>query len=132
MIQRAKHVSIGIERTFEEVYGFLADPENFPKWAKGLGQSFRHAGGMDWMVETPVGAMKVSFSQRNAHGIADHTLIPEHGAPMYNPFRVVRNGDGSEVTFTLFQRPGMTDDTFKKDAEWVEKDLATLKALLEG
>ena len=39
---------------------------------------------------------------------------------------------GSEVIFTLFRLPGMTDEAFARDAEWVERDLRALKALLEG
>ena len=33
---------------------------------------------------------------------------------------------------TLFRLPDMTDETFARDAEWVEQDLRALKALLEG
>jgi hypothetical protein len=46
--------------------------------------------------------------------------------------RVVPNGSGSEVIFTLFRQAGMTDAIFARDAEWVAKDLAALKALLES
>lgn len=45
--------------------------------------------------------------------------------------RVVPNGDGSEVVFTLFRQPGMTDEQFAADAAWVAKDLAALKAVFE-
>ena len=32
---------------------------------------------------------------------------------------------------TLFRGPGMTDETFARDADWVRRDLAALKRLLE-
>jgi len=41
---------------------------------------------------------------------------------------VVPNGTGSELMFTLFERPGMT---LAEDARLVERDLRTLKTLLE-
>ncbi len=44
---------------------------------------------------------------------------------------MVANGDGAEVTLTLFRVPGMDDATFARDQGLVAKDLATLKALLE-
>jgi hypothetical protein len=50
---------------------------------------------------------------------------------MHNPMRVVANGDGAEVVFTLFQRDGMSDDEMARDAAMVSRDLAALKALLE-
>ena len=50
---------------------------------------------------------------------------------MHNPMRVVPNGDGSEVVFTLFRRPGMSDHEFSADAAAVEQNLVTLMKLLE-
>ncbi len=46
--------------------------------------------------------------------------------------RVVANGAGSEIIFTLFRLPGISDEKFAADAEWVRRDLNTLKALLEA
>jgi len=46
--------------------------------------------------------------------------------------RVVANGEGSEVMFTLFQLPGMSGEQFIQDASMVEADLLTLKTVLEG
>ena len=131
-IRPVRHISIGISRPLDEVYAFLAEPENFPKWASGLGRSFRHVEGMEWLVETPMGPLKVRFSEHNPFGILDHTVIPEDGGAMHNPMRVVANGDGSEVVFSLFQRPGMSHEEFARDADWVSRDLQALKAQLEG
>jgi len=131
-LQRARHFSIGIARPLAEVYAFLAEPANFPRWASGLGHSFEHLAGSEWMAETPMGRMKVQFGERNPYGVLDHTLLPERAAPMRNPMRAMANGEGCEVVFTLFQRPGMSDAEFARDADWVQRDLAALKALLEG
>ncbi|MGH8769947.1 MAG: hypothetical protein ACREV2_02020 [Burkholderiales bacterium] len=49
-----------------------------------------------------------------------------------NPMRVVPNGSGSEVMFTLFQLPDMPDEKFVTDAGWVERDLMMLKKVLES
>ena len=46
--------------------------------------------------------------------------------------RVVPNGEGSELTFTLFQQPGMSQQQFEEDAQAVAHDLHTLKTLLES
>jgi hypothetical protein len=45
--------------------------------------------------------------------------------------RVIPNNDGSELVFTLYHRPGVSDQEFTEDAKAVEKDLAKLKTLLE-
>lgn len=127
-----RHISIAIDRPIEEVYGFLAEPMNFPKWAEGLGDEFSHVEGMTYRARTPMGPMRVLFSEPNRYGVLDHAVIPDSGAPMHNPMRALANGSGSEVVFTLLRRPEMTDDDFARDAEWVAADLARLKTLLEG
>jgi len=128
----ARHISVAINRPIEEVYGFLAEPMNFPTWAEGLGGEFKHAEGMTYHAQTPMGPMRVMFSEPNPYGVLDHAVAPDNGAAMHNPMRALANGSGSEVVFTLFRRPEMTEDTFARDAEWVAADLARLKALLEG
>ena len=45
--------------------------------------------------------------------------------------RVFPNKDGSELVFTLYRRPDMSDQEFTEDVQSVEKDLAKLKTLLE-
>lgn len=131
-VQTARHIGMSIHRPIEEVYGFLAEPRNFPKWAEGLGHSFKHVEGMTWLAETPMGPMRILFSEPNPYGVLDHAVIPESGAAMHNPMRAVANGSGSEVVFTLFKRPEMSEDDFARDADWVTSDLKRLKALLEG
>lgn len=131
-VHPARHIGIGIDRPAEEVYAFLAEPANFPQWAEGLGHSFAHVEGMTWRAETPMGTMRVLFSEPNHHGVLDHAVIPDSGPAMHNPMRVVANGDGAEVVFTLFQRDGMSDDEMARDAAMVGRDLKALKNLLES
>lgn len=45
---------------------------------------------------------------------------------------VIKNGEGSEVIFTLFQTADMPDDKFAEDAKSVKHDLNILKNLVEG
>ncbi|MEX2622340.1 MAG: hypothetical protein WD651_01275 [Acidimicrobiia bacterium] len=56
---------------------------------------------------------------------------PDLAVEIYVPMRVILNGEGSEVLFTLFQAPDMSDDVAAGDAKQVERDLATLKVVLE-
>jgi hypothetical protein len=113
------------------VYGFMSAPENFPKWASGLGKSLTKTDGV-WIAETQHGPMKVRFTERNSFGVLDHYVIPEPGREIYIPMRVISNGTGSEVLFTLFRLPEMSDEKFAQDAEWVKRDLDALKNLLEA
>jgi hypothetical protein len=76
--------------------------------------------------------MKVRFTERNRFGVLDHYVIPEPGLEIYIPMRVISNGTGSEVLFTLFRLSDMSAEKFAQDAEWVKRDLNVLKNLLQA
>ena len=63
--------------------------------------------------------------------VLDHTVTLPSGARLANPMRVISNGDGSEILFTLIQHQDMSDQQFQEDAERVLSDLHTLQRLLE-
>lgn len=127
----ARIIHIGIEKPWQEVYAFAADPHNMPLWASGLASGLTRDGD-DWIGDGgPVGKVRVRFTPENPFGLLDHTVMMENGLVVENPLRVVRNGDGAELMFTLLQRPDLDDKAFEADAAHVLKDLQTLKDLLE-
>jgi len=127
---RVRHISVHIDRPPDEVYAFASNLANLPKWATGLGGSIRQVNG-EWVADAPMGKVKIRFAERNRFGVLDHDVILESGAVIRNPMRVVGSGNGSEVTFMLFRREGVSDEEFSADAEWVEKDLRMLRDILE-
>jgi hypothetical protein len=76
--------------------------------------------------------MKVRFVAKNDFGVLDHYVNPAPGVEIYVPMRVLTNGSGSEVIFTLFRLPKMSDEQFVEDVGMVERDLKTLKNVLES
>jgi hypothetical protein len=75
--------------------------------------------------------MKIRFAERNDYGVLDHFVTPAPGMEIYVPMRVLPNGSGSEVVFTLFRMPEMSEEEFARDAGMVERDLRVLKSVLE-
>jgi hypothetical protein len=123
-------VTVSIARPAAEVYAFAHRPESFPQWAAGLGAGLVRDG-EDWIAHGPEGDVRVRFSPENPYGVLDHWVTLPDGTRLSIPLRVVANGEGAEVTLTLFRAPGMDDATFVRDQDWVARDLAALKALLE-
>ena len=126
-----QHISAYIARPPVEVYEFASDPRNLPRWAVGLARSDVRRDGDDWIADAPFGMVRVRFVQRNSFGVMDHDVTLESGVTVHNPMRVVPNGDGSELVFTLIRQPGMSEGQFDKDKAAVENDLKALKDLLE-
>lgn len=126
-----QHISVSIQRTPEAVYAFASQPENLPQWAAGLARSELKKVGDNWIAEAPFGTVKIRFAAQNNFGVMDHEVELESGLVVYNPMRVVPNGQGSEFIFSLLRQPDMSDTDFVADKQAIESDLATLKALLE-
>ena len=102
-----------IERDALEVYNFVLDAKNLPRWASGIDA-----------------AAKVRFVERNKYGVLDH-YVSVRSREVYVPMRVFANGEGAEVLLTVFRQPGMSEQKFLEDTQWVRRDLEALKALLE-
>lgn len=126
-----EHISVQIARTTSDVYEYASNPMNLPLWAAGLARSEVKKAGDWWVMEAPFGKVQVRFAPRNELGVMDHDVKLESGAMIHNPMRVVPREGGSEFIFTLFRRAGMSEEQFAKDKEAVERDLQTLKQLLE-
>jgi hypothetical protein len=86
--------------------------------------------GADWKNGT-LGKVKIRFAERNDFGVLDHDVRLESGVTIHNPMRVLPNGAGSEVIFSLFHLPDASDPKFIEDAKWVAGDLRALKGVLE-
>ena len=102
-----------IERAPGEVYAFASDPKNLRAWASGIDP-----------------AAKVRFVEKNSYGVLDHFVTVE-GREVYVPMRVFPNAEGAEVLLTVFRLPGVSEEKFGEDTQWVRRDLETLKELLE-
>jgi hypothetical protein len=127
----SRHISERIARPSDEVYDYAADPANLPQWAPGLGSSVEKIDGQ-WFVETSQGRVGFAFVQRNEYGVLDHHVTLPSGEVVYIPLRVIADGGGSEVVFTLRRRPGMSDQDFKADADAMAADLRRLRQVLEA
>jgi hypothetical protein len=126
----SRTITVRIDRPFDEVYGFLADPGDWNQWAFGLGRNIRRAKG-GWIADSDGGTSTVLFTPRNHYGIVDHTVIRPSGQRVYVPMRLIVNDGGCELLFTLFREPDMSDTRFNSDAGFVQRDLNGLKTLLE-
>ena len=127
---QSRTLSVRIDQPFAKVYEFLVNPANWNQWAFGLGKSLRRSGG-GWIADSNGGVVKVRFTARNQYGVVDHTVIRPSGAQVYVPMRLITNGSGCELLFTLFREPGITDERYNSDANFVQSDLNRLKEVLE-
>ncbi len=127
---RSRTLSISIQARSSKVYDFVSEPLNLPLWATTFVHSIKETRG-EWVIGTAQGPAKIHIAPKNDFGILDHRLQFASGVEVNVPMRVVPNGDGCEVLFTVFHQPEMTDEAYAADIKLVEQDLQTLKTLLE-
>lgn len=130
-VMNAKTLGISIICQPYEVFEYITNPENLSEWATAFTFSVKRSDSGEWNVDTPDGEMTIKYVEKNEFGVADHYVITPQGQKVYNPMRVLANGTGCEVTFTIFQVDGMSDAQFLEDMKLVERDLVNLKKVME-
>jgi hypothetical protein len=131
MPSASRHISERIDRPVEVVYAYAVDPSNLPEWATGLAEAVEIVDAR-WYVDTPTGRVGFSFVERNPFGVLDHVVTLGSGETVFNPMRLIPDGDGCEAVFTLRRTAGASDDDFERDARAVAADLARLKSIVEA
>jgi hypothetical protein len=126
----SRTITVRINRPFDTVYAFLVNPENWSGWAKGLGKSLRRSED-GWIADSQGGTIHIRFTPRNNFGVLDHYVTRPSGEHIYVPMRLIANSSGSELLFTLFREPDMSDERYASDADFVRRDLQGLNELLE-
>ena len=127
----SKTLTVSIDRPPDDVYAFVTNVQNLPRWATSFVRSVRQTPD-GWIAETVEGPAGFEYVRGNEFGVLDHVVRPAPGVEIHVPMRVVRNGGGSEVIFTLIQFAGMPPEKFQGDISMVQRDLATLKRFLES
>jgi len=126
---RTHTVSVGIAVDPARVYAYASEPANIPTWAPGFVKSIARQED-HWIAQTALGEARISFAAANAFGVLDHEVVLPTGT-FHNSMRVIPNGAGSEVLFTVIQMPGISDQQFDTDLDTVRADLNKLRTVLE-
>ena len=124
-------LSVTIMRTPADIYAFVSNPQNLPEWAPSFCRAVGKNTTDGWVAETEEGPVDIRFVEANVLGVLDHYVRLRSGEEIFSPMRVVQNGEGSEVLFTLFRLPRFSDDQFVRDLRLIERDLLALKNRLE-
>ena len=130
MIRRSVTKCVSIEAAPDEVFAFLADASNWPRWAIVNIKSVAKSDGEWWEMQTPGGTARLRIRPGAELGTLDHDFVAAD-ARWTVPARVVPNGTGSLFMITFFQPPGFTDEFFDQQTSLVDEELAALKRVLE-
>lgn len=123
-------VSITIDEAPARITADLADPGKHPTWATEFFEGSARQDGEDWLVTVPRmgGEARMRIDADIACGRVDMFLAPigaPYGAAL--PVRVVPNGDGCDVLFTLTRFPGIDDGEWQSGLASMRRELVQLR-----
>ncbi|HET9213250.1 MAG TPA: SRPBCC family protein [Gaiellaceae bacterium] len=96
-----------------EVFAYLADVENLPRWATEFARELKVEDGRHKVVNG-LGEFFFRIEADPETGVIDMLAGPSEDELALFPTRVVGLGaDTSAFTFTMFQGPGMPDELFE-------------------
>lgn len=123
--------SVDIQAPLDRVFTFLANPLNWPRYAV-VNLRAVSPGEDGWCnAVTTFGEGRIKVSPVEELGILDHVWQdPQACWTVYS--RVVPNGCGATVTFTLFQPSIMNDAQFDAAMAQMNVEMAELKAVMEA
>ena len=120
----------------ERVSADLTDPSSILEWStEFFSGTAEDQGNGTWQMNVPRmgGPVVMRIDSDTTQGVIDMYLAPvgaPFGAPL--PIRVVPNGDGSDVLFTLARFPNQSDEEWTEGLQSMKRELKNLKTRLES
>ncbi|MGH7709892.1 MAG: SRPBCC family protein [Gemmatimonadaceae bacterium] len=129
--------AVTIEAPVDQVFDFIADPANLPRWAVGFCRAIHRDDDKPvdsgrWIVSTARGDVPIRYVTDRTLGVIDFYLSPAPGIDAIAFSRVVPNGDGAEYVFTQFRAPGMSDELFEGQVRALMEELQVLRSLMRA
>ena len=124
-------VTVTIDAPLVKVAADLADPATHPSWATEFyAGPVRPAAGGEFLAPVPMmgGQVRHKIDADIARGLLDLYFAPQgaaYGPPI--PVRLVPNGDGVDVLWTLARFPGVSDQDWQQGLAAMARELDALK-----
>lgn len=111
----------------DEVFSYLAEIENLPRWATEFARELKYEGGKAKVVNG-LGELYFEIDADPETGVIDMYAGPSEDALALFPTRVVElPGARSGYTFTMFQAPGMPDDLFASQHDALLREFENIR-----
>ena len=112
-----------------EVFAYMADIENLPKWATEFARELKQEDG-DYKVVNNQGEFYFRIRADEDTGVIDMLAGPTKEQLAVFPTRVVAlPGGRAAYTFTMFQSPEMSDELFQSQHESLKREFENIEAV---
>lgn len=128
----AKTTTAHYKATPEDLFAFVSNIENLPKWATGFCKSIRKEG-EHYIITTPGGEMYQRFDVDPKTGKLDMYAGPTLDQMWCWPTRITPdNMGGSVFSFTCIQMPNQGDEEFGAQCLTLHEELENIRQIVDG
>jgi cold-inducible RNA-binding protein len=122
----AKTLTASLPGNARDLFTRISDPDNLPQWHPSFCRSLRRENG-SLLVESPRGTVPVHFVRDDHSLVLDIVVLVAEGIKLTHAIRLLPNGEGSEIVWTLVKPEGITDSVFHEQLRWAGNALHALR-----
>lgn len=120
--------TVSINAEYDIAFDYISNPLTQKEWAINYMKDVKKTDD-GFIAVTPFGEMLLNFRTDKQTGVID--IILAGGEPI--PTRLIKNDNGCEYMFTLFQPKGMSDIAWEQEGiPGMALELKELKSILEN
>jgi hypothetical protein len=124
---QSRTVTTVLEAPRDEVFGYLSEVENLPRWATEFARELRYEDGWAKVVNG-LGEFYFTIDADPDTGVIDMYAGPSPDELALFPTRVVELADGATAySFTMFQPPEMPDELFESQHSSLLKEFDNIR-----
>jgi hypothetical protein len=125
---RSETVTTVLPAPQSEVFEFMSDIGNLPRWANEFARELKREGD-DYKVVNGLGEFYFQIDADPRTGVIDMFAGPTRDQMAIFPTRAVALSDGrTAFSFTMFQAAGMPDELFESQHESLEREFNNIQA----
>jgi hypothetical protein len=125
---RSETVTTVLPAPQSDVFQFMSDIENLPRWANEFARELKREG-EDYKVRNGLGEFYFQIEADPRTGVIDMFAGPAKDHMSIFPTRAVALPDGrTAFSFTMFQAPGMPDELFEAQHESLKREFHNIEA----
>ena len=129
---RSATVTTVLAASSTEVFDYLSDVENLPRWATEFARELRREGD-DFKVVNGLGEFFFTIRADRTTGVIDMFAGVDKESMAVFPTRAVALPDGGTAySFTMFQTPGMPDALFEAQHASLQREFRNIERELSG
>jgi RNA recognition motif-containing protein len=124
--ESSKTLTASLPQDAQVLFVWIADPENLAKWHTSFCRSLRKENG-SLIADSPRGPVPVRFIRDDRSLVLDLLTEVTEGIELTNAIRILSNGEGSEMVWTLVKPEGISDSVFHEQLRWAGSALQNLR-----